>query len=330
MTGRPSGPATVIGRKPAKRRKTPETPGPPPEPERLFELGNGLELWRVHVDKPREQDLNARAMPPAMFERLAETIGRDGRLESLPLLAETERGLEVVSGHHRLRAARMAGTPLVYALVDVTGLNRDQIAAKQLAHNAIAGVDEPDLLAAIFASIEDVDAQLEAYIDPTSIDLPEPDTASLPSVDLDFDYRTMQLVFLPHQRERFEAVVTSLLDGTHIDSELGLVDVDLWKWWQAVVNRTSREFDARSLSTVVSKIVDAAIAHYGIEAPEPDAVDPEDWQALSDVLGGALVPPEVGEKIARAVELARKRGEVGKKGWELVARWAEEYVDGGG
>jgi hypothetical protein len=62
------------------------------EPQRILELGNGLELWRVHPSALREQDINARAMPKAMFERLAQTIARDNRLESLPLCAKTERG----------------------------------------------------------------------------------------------------------------------------------------------------------------------------------------------------------------------------------------------
>lgn len=78
------------------------------EPERILDLGYGLELWKAHPSSLREQDVNARAMPKAMFERLAQTIARDKRLESLPLCAKTERGLEIISGHHRTRAATAA------------------------------------------------------------------------------------------------------------------------------------------------------------------------------------------------------------------------------
>src|SRR5437667_8151464 len=116
------------------------------EPLRILELGNGLELWKVPPSALREQDVNARSMPKAMFERLAQTIARDKRLESLPLCAKTERGLEIVSGHHRLRAATAAGVIELFALVDVTGLSRSQIAAKQLAHNSIEGEDNEQLL----------------------------------------------------------------------------------------------------------------------------------------------------------------------------------------
>src|ERR1035437_10075790 len=91
------------------RKNKAEAPAPVTEPQKIVELGNGLELWRVHPSTLREQDVNARAMPKAMFERLAQTIARDKRLESLPLCAKTDKGLEIISGHHRVRAATAAG-----------------------------------------------------------------------------------------------------------------------------------------------------------------------------------------------------------------------------
>src|SRR5436190_24382328 len=111
-------------------RKSPRTkkqqPPPPIEPEKVLDLGNGLELWKVHPSALREQDVNARSMPKAMFERLSQTIGRDKRLKSLPLCARTEKGLEIISGHHRTRAGNAAGLPDLLTLEDGTGLTRSQ------------------------------------------------------------------------------------------------------------------------------------------------------------------------------------------------------------
>src|SRR6266702_1360750 len=95
-------------RKSSRTKK--QEPPPAIEPQKVLDLGNGLELWKVPPFALREQDVNARSMPKAMFERLAQTIGRDKRLESLPLCARTEKGLEIISGHHRTRAATAAGT----------------------------------------------------------------------------------------------------------------------------------------------------------------------------------------------------------------------------
>ena len=64
----------------ATRSRKPKTAKTEPsviEPQRILELGNGLELWKVHPSSLREQDVNARSMPKAMFERLAQTIARD-------------------------------------------------------------------------------------------------------------------------------------------------------------------------------------------------------------------------------------------------------------
>ena len=47
------------------------------EAQKILELGNGLDLWKVHPSTLREQDVNARSMPKAMFERLAQTLARD-------------------------------------------------------------------------------------------------------------------------------------------------------------------------------------------------------------------------------------------------------------
>ena len=109
--------------------------------ELVLELGQGLEIRRVKLDDLIEQDINARYMPPKMFERMASTIKRDIRLESLPFCALTDKGIEVVSGHHRTRAGRTAGLEEIHVIVDATGLTRDQIKAKQLAHNSISGLD---------------------------------------------------------------------------------------------------------------------------------------------------------------------------------------------
>ena len=137
--------------------------------ESVLDLGGGLEIWRVGIDEPREQDENARSMTKPMFERLTATIGKDRRLESLPFCAYVNGAIQIVSGHHRVRASRSAGLDEIFVIVDTTGLTADQIRAKQLAHNAIAGEDNPELLKRIYNRIDDVNARLESFIDPETL-----------------------------------------------------------------------------------------------------------------------------------------------------------------
>jgi ParB-like chromosome segregation protein Spo0J len=187
---------------PKSTKEKKQQPQPPIEPQKFLELGNGLEIWKVPPSALREQDVNARSMPKAMFERLARTIARDKRLESLPLCSRTESGLEIISGHRRTRAATAVGLSEIFVLVDVTGLTRSQIAAKQLAHNAIEGTDNEQLLAEIYRQIEDAEAKLEAFIDQKlDVELPK---VKIEGLDVEIDFKTVLLIFLPRVKERLD------------------------------------------------------------------------------------------------------------------------------
>ena len=129
----------------------------------LADLGNKILVATVDINLIREQDKNAHIMKPEMFRQLAENIKNRGALESLPFCALTDK-IEVISGHHRLRASKEIGLKEITVLLDVSGLTRSQIAAKQLAHNAINGFDDPSMLKEIAKLITDVDDMIESFI----------------------------------------------------------------------------------------------------------------------------------------------------------------------
>jgi ParB-like nuclease family protein len=302
-------------------------------PERLLDLGQyglggGLAIWKAHVDDLHEQPLNAQAMSPAMFARLKATIERDRRLESIPfcaLMCADPVRVDIISGHHRVRSARAAGVFYIAVLVDETTLSKDLVAAKQIAHNAITGESEPQVLARIFAQITDVDAQLEAFIEPPG---PPPAPVRLPRLDLDLAYRTVQLVFLSHQADLFDRAVEQLKDdGALADdvSRLYLADKDLFELWRAAVGRFGKEHDARAVTVQVTRLVEAALAHLGLD--ERGLADQEDWVPLADLLGSALVPPGDAQVIAEAVAALTKAGKAGPKtGWQAVVELCRDYL----
>ena len=88
---------------------------------------------------------------------LADTIRKEQRLESLPLTVKRKNFFEVMSGHHRTRAVRMAGLTELYVLADTRNLTRSQVVAKQIAHNRIAGSDDRETLATLFKEISRID-----------------------------------------------------------------------------------------------------------------------------------------------------------------------------
>jgi len=222
-----------------------------------FPLGDGLELWKVVLETVREQDLNARSQAPTTFEQLSSTIGNQGRLESLPFCAVTDKGIELISGHHRTRAARKAGLTEVWVLVDVTGLPRDQIKAKQLAHNAIQGKDNPEIVKRIFDSIEDVDAKLEAFIEPDFGAFKVDVALSARELDIDFDAKTVVLMFLPSQHAVLKKAIEALTVKT---DEVYVATREEYDLLVDAVAKAGATYDIRSTPTIFAKMAEIVIA----------------------------------------------------------------------
>src|ERR1039458_7995901 len=317
----PNGPETIRRENLARRQRKRNSARPTTviESQRILDLGNGLELWKGHPSTLREQDVNARAMPKAMFERLAQTIARDKRLESLPLCAKTERGLEIIAGHHRVRAATAAGISEMFVLVDVTGLTRSQIAAKQLAHNAIEGQDNEQLLAEIYRQIEDAESKLEAFID-AKLDIGVP-TVKIEGLDVEIDFKMVLLVFLPRVKERLDRALEYLrssghrLDGVYIAADSDYAPLE------KAVRKINEEYDVRVVADIIGKMADLALQASGVSVQDPERVH------LKDIFGTAWVPKEAASVIRDAVQKMVKAGDIGQTNrWQALEYWAAEYI----
>ena len=115
--------------------------------ETVADMGSGLVIAKVKLTDFREQDINARIMKTEMQKQLTDNIKKRGQLESLPFCALIDGKIEIISGHHRIRSAKDSGVLTeLFVILDTTGLRRSQVAAKQLAHNAISGFDDQSTL----------------------------------------------------------------------------------------------------------------------------------------------------------------------------------------
>jgi len=239
--------------------------------EKLLDLGQGLELWRIDIDTLLEQDENARVMSRAMFKRLEDTIGRDKRLGALPFCAATDKGIEIVSGHHRIRAAREAGLSEVHAIVDVTGLSKDQIRAKQLAHNSISGEDDEQVLARIYSKIADVEARLESFIDPKVVEKAIQKAKAI-AMDLNLSYRMVVITFMPIEYDRFVEAADKV--QRHISKDV----LDVWlasiggiEKFREAAKRAGLVYEVRAMGTVLDTMAEIVLAQLQEEAGEAGA-----------------------------------------------------------
>lgn len=232
----------------------------------LADLGNNLALERWPIHGLKEQELNANVMPAAIFQRLVENVRKRGELESVPFCAEVNGKVEIVSGHHRVRAARAAGLSEVTVLVDRSGLSRSAIVAKQLAHNALAGSDDQEILAQLLARIETPDDLLETGIDPATLGKPDAPDVSLFATNVDLEYKTLTFAFLPHQFDEMDELIR------HLDQRpdlLGFAGEEQFRPFLEAAAKYAKVRQVRSVATVIALLTRAALA--GIEAEEAKA-----------------------------------------------------------
>lgn len=286
--------------------------------EKVLDIGNGLKIAKVNIEELREQDLNARVMSSDMFNRLAANIKKDNRIESLPFVAETEKGLEIVSGHHRVRACRTAGITEIYIILDDTGLDRDSIRSKQLSHNSLQGEDNKQIVKEIFDLIDDAEKKLEAYINPELNDIL--DKMSIKDVTFDVDIKNILVTFLSYEKETFERCAQKLNDAY---SELYVADINSLKEFSACIKRINKEYDIRAMNTVFTKMAEIVLEHMGEE------IEDYERMALRDVFKSAYIPKDSADVILQAIKKAEKDGVISNKNkWQILEYWAADYLAG--
>jgi hypothetical protein len=148
----------------------------------------------------------------------------------------------------------MAGLKDIAVMVDVSGLSRSQIVAKQLAHNALSGKDDDGILAQLFQEIDSIDGRLESGLDPVILDMLNMDPVSLQGVSVDFSTRLITFAFLPTQLEDFDTLAARV---GKVDT-VGAIDIETFDEFRDAVERVGKVEDIRSIGAIVSRMVDAA------------------------------------------------------------------------
>ncbi|WP_437187807.1 ParB/Srx family N-terminal domain-containing protein [Planctomicrobium sp. SH668] len=117
---------------------------------------------------------NARFMKKETFSQLTKNVTKDEMLSSIPLVHPVKDGLdyrncpeeelEVISGNHRVKAAKEAGFESIVVLSIPHQRNEAKV-AKQLSHNAISGTDDDQLLRELYEELSSIEAQLYSGLD---------------------------------------------------------------------------------------------------------------------------------------------------------------------
>lgn len=187
---------------------------------------------------------------------------KEKRLETLPLciLKKNESGndeLLIISGHHRVRAARMANVKEIYVMTLDEELSKSQIISKQLAHNALSGYDDPQLLAELYNEIDDLQARIESGITDAELKQIMQDV-SVDDISLDIDYEAVYLLFLPEQKQKFDDIL-AMIEGKE---KLYVSDIKVFLKFKEAVRAVSHSEEVRNVTAIISKMCDIVKEYY--------------------------------------------------------------------
>lgn len=173
----------------------------------------GVTPYRMALVSPGEVahvEKNAHYMPTKVYKRLVENIRHDGNLSSLPFCWRDGAGkLVALSGNHRVDAARDAGIEQILVLYTDAGLSRSEQIAVQLAHNAVVGADNKQVLRELWEEILEMEFKQYSGLDESlleTVDASALDRLRVQPLPLEM----VQLLFLPHETERVAEVIDAL------------------------------------------------------------------------------------------------------------------------
>lgn len=287
--------------------------------QKIKEISKDFWFCIVDINLLKEQDINARLMKENMMKQLSANIKKRGQLESLPFCALVNNTIEIVSGHHRVKASKMAGLKEIPILLDVSGLTRSQIASKQLAHNSINGFDDIDTLKEISKIITNVDDMLESFL-VQEYDVKKEELSSLIHIKSDLDWKQISLVFLDNQLENLENFLKNLYSNPDI---VLVADVRSFDDFCKALKKTQKIQDVKNVSSAVDTMVKMCNRFFDENGYEKDRA----YVSVSKILGGSSCSKTAGEKIKKAVDSVVKKGLASSK-WEALEYLAERWNNG--
>ena len=262
-------------------------------------------------------------MKNEMQDQLTANIKKRGQLESLPLLVLVDGKLEIISGHHRIKSARAAEMKEIIAIVDVSGLSRSKIAAKQLAHNAISGFDDDSTLREIVKMIDDVDDMIESFVGKEIMEEPLEQYDKMLSPAVQFDFKNVTFTFLPHQVKDMDALVKDL--ESKAPDIVGVASYEQCKGFVETLSKYQKFTDIRNVGAAIHSMIENAAQ----KMDDCGFTEEGEWTYLAKLFGSNAVPGESASVIQQAIKKAEKEGTITSKNrWQLIEYLCADYLSG--
>lgn len=271
-----------------------------------------MEITRIEDGSRIEDPLDA-----MMEIKHAELVGKAGSVYGEAMLIDFEQRYDEIRAgvQQRMDEIRERIPSLKYrdmdmfdhinVLLDRTELTRSSIAAKQLAHNAIEGTDDEDMLRRIADIITDVDDMLESAIDKEHFDAVQEKARQMPVPQVGFDWKTVQLTFLDHQVCDLNRLCEK---AAKADVELA-VPMELFEPFVEALQATKKYGDVKNAGAAVWLMTRAALRQFGED-------DGRAYTPIMKLFGRAAIPTTTYEGVKYIIDRKMKAGEISQP-WEI-------------
>ncbi len=198
---------------------------------------------------------NARYLKQEKYQQLAENIAEDGGLTSIPLVAKMENGkYEILSGNHRIKAAKQSGQENILVLSIDQVLPREKKIAIQLSHNALEGKDDPQILKSLYDELVMLDMKKYSGVDEAVFaELENLKTATMTGDALRF--KAVTLMFLPSEIEYIKETFDRIKERIGSDEAWLMHEKDYDRYLDAM-EITKSAFDVKNTALAFTIILD--------------------------------------------------------------------------
>ena len=204
-----------------------------------------------------EQDKNARYFSPEVFQQLVDNIKSDGRLESIPLCYQTDEDKKngkyhIISGHHRISAAKQAGLDKIMIFV-IEPKDRDEIISKQLSHNSLIGKDDKVILFELFDEIKNIEQKISSGISS------EIEKISYASLNFHLgNFRQFTLLFCSGEDEKFDATMNEIENMVSFkqDEIVRIVDNKMFDKFADNLRKIKKTENIKNNAVAFSRMID--------------------------------------------------------------------------
>lgn len=215
--------------------------------------------FKLGVADPNELKLlekNARFMTKEVFDALTQGIERLG-MSSLPFCWWDGKNYHVLSGNHRVQAARAAGAKAVLFLFTDADLSQEEQITIQLAHNQITGQDDPHILGELWEMLKQPNLKaLTGFDDEWFKKLPEVDFSAISGPKIMF--KALNLIFLPEDMDRVEEAVEVIQKEAGKSKTFLARYADFKIFFEAVV-KVKEGLDILNTATAIRKMAEMSL-----------------------------------------------------------------------